>query len=157
MSDVYRVRCILVPVDGSEFSRHAAEHATRIAKTHGAEVIFLHVVDNQVVQALAQHESDGEARARERLFETGRVYLQDVTRLADEHAVAHRQDIEEGDPCTVICDTAARANADLIVMGRIGRRGARRILVGSITLRVIECCDRAVLVVTGPPPSVDPE
>ena len=44
-----------------------------------------------------------------------------------------------------------RNDVDLIVMGKIGRRGARRILVGSITRGVIECSDRAVLVITGPP------
>ena len=151
MNQPYRARRILVPVDGSEFSRYAAEHAVRLARTHGSELIFLHVVDSQVVDALAQREGDGELGVRDRLFEKGRVYLQDVARLAEESHVPHREEVDEGDPCGVICDTAARADVDLIVMGRIGRRGARGILVGSITRRVIECCDRAVLVVPGPP------
>ena len=61
--------------------------------------------------------------------------------------------IAEGDPCAVICDTAGAQDVDLIVMGKIGRRGARRILMGSVTRRVIESSDRPVLVVGAPKPS----
>jgi nucleotide-binding universal stress UspA family protein len=153
MNQAYCARRILVPVDGSEFSRYAAEEAVRLAQTHGSEIIFLHVVDSQVVDALAHREGDGELGVRDRLVQNGRVYLQDVARLAEECKLPHREEVGEGDPCAVICDTAARADVDLIIMGRIGRRGARGILVGSITRRVIECCDRAVLVVPGPPRS----
>jgi len=151
MADLYHLGRILVPVDGSECSRFAAEHATRIAQALGGELILLHVVDSQVVDQLAQREDDGEPRVRDRLIENGRVYLQDVAKLAEARNVPHSEQIQEGDPCSVICDAAAAANVNLIVMGKMGRRGARRILVGSITRRVIECSDRAVLVVSAPP------
>lgn len=152
----FLVRRILVPIDGSEFSRYAAEVAVRLAHTYGAQLLFLHVVDEQVVDALAQREADGERQVRERLSEHGHVYLQNVSRLAEEHGVAHREAVDAGDPCAVICDTATRSDVDLIVMGKIGRRGARRILMGSITRGVIECSDRAVLVITGPPRTIEP-
>ncbi len=151
MNEPYRVARILVPIDGSEFSRYAAEVAVRLAVAYGSELLFLHVVDNQVVDALAHEHADGERQVRERLSEQGHIYLKDVARLADEYGLAHRESVEEGDPCAAICDTAVHNDVDLIVMGKIGRRGARRILVGSITRGVIECSDRAVLVITGPP------
>ena len=56
MNQPYRVQRILVPIDGSEFSRYAAEVAVRLAQTYGSELLFLHVVDNQVVEALAHRE-----------------------------------------------------------------------------------------------------
>jgi nucleotide-binding universal stress UspA family protein len=159
MTDAYHVTRILVPVDGSEFSRYAAEHAVRLAHALGPalaptqpQLIFLHVVDSQVVEQLAQQGGSGEREVRERLVEQGRIYLQDVARLAEEEHVPHREEVQEGDPCAVICDTATAVDANLIVMGKIGRRGARRIIVGSITRRVIECCDQAVLVISRPPP-----
>jgi len=152
MTDSYRVTRILVPVDGSEYSRYAAEHAVRLAQPHAAEVVFLHVVDEQIAAEWAESQTDdGEGRARERLLENGRVCLRDIARLAEERQIAHREEIAEGDPCAIICETAEREDADVIVVGRIGRRGARRILMGSITRRVIESTDRPVLVVTGPP------
>jgi len=156
MNDPIRIRRILVPIDGSEFSRHAAEHAVRLAGEYESEVVFLHVVDDQIVGQLAHWEAhDGEPQARERLSAQGEVYLRDVGRLAEAQGVPHREVIAEGDPCMVICETAVRCEVNLIVMGKIGRRGTRRILVGSITRRVIESTDLPILVVTLPPSSSD--
>ena len=151
MNSPLHITRILVPVDGSACSRYAAEHAVRIAQAYAAEVIFLHAVDDQVVEQLAIRETDGGQNIRERLMETGHMYLRDVARFAADAHLAHRQELDVGDPCAVICDAAAHLDVDLIVMGKIGRRGARRILMGSITRRVAESTDRPVLIVSGPP------
>jgi len=151
MPALYRIRRILVPVDGSEYSRYAAEHAVLLAAPHDAEVVFLHVVDEQLAAELASREPEDGQAARQRLLEHGNSCLQSVARLAAEHGVAHREEQAEGDPGAIICDVAVREQADAIVIGKIGRHGARRILMGSITRRVIESTDRPVLVVTGPP------
>lgn len=151
MAEPYRIQRILVPVDGSEYSRHAADHAVRIAGTLGSEVVFLYVVDEQTAQELAQQEPHHDGRRmRERLHENGETCLRDMARLAAVQGVAHRERLAEGDPCEIICDTASREDVGMIVVGRIGRRGARRIIMGSITRRVIESGDRPVLVVTAP-------
>jgi len=150
MDGTHRIARILVPVDGSDCSRAAAEHAVWLAQVHRAELVLLHVVDEQVIAELAERASDDGVRARDRLLENGQAYLRDVARVAQDGGVPHREEIAEGDPSAVICETAERGRADLIVMGRIGRRGARRILMGSITRRVIESGDVAVLVVSGP-------
>jgi len=152
MAELYRITRILVPVDGSEYSHYAAEHAVRLAQPHGAEVVFLHVVDEQTAAELTEQAPlDGEA-ARARLLDQGRACLHDVARLAEERGVAHREQLAEGDPCAVICEVARAEAVNVIVIGKLGRRGARRILMGSMTRRVIESSDRPVLVVSGPPP-----
>jgi nucleotide-binding universal stress UspA family protein len=152
MNEMYRITRILVPVDGSDFSRYAAEHAVRLARTYAAEVVFLHVLDEQIISEIGQQQGlDGEERTHERLLDHGEGCLRNVARLAEEHGVAHREVVAEGDPCAVICETAKRERVDIIVVGRIGRTGARRILMGSITRRLIESTDRPVLVVTAPP------
>jgi nucleotide-binding universal stress UspA family protein len=151
MSATYRLGLILVPVDGSDFSRFAAQHAVALALAHRAALLFVHVIDGQIVSALAEHEGHREATVRERLHDNARVYLDEAARLAGTAGVPYREHIEQGDPATVIADLAAQENVDLIVMGRIGRRGVRRILIGSITQRVIECSDRSVLVVSHSP------
>jgi len=151
MPDMYTITRILTPVDGSEYSRYAAQHAVRLARAHGAEVVFLHVVDEQLVDELARWDGDETIeRTRARLFDNGRVYLEDSAALAAVNNVAHREEIREGDPCAVITQVAAETRPEVIVVGKIGRRGARRILMGSITRRLIESADRPVLVVTGP-------
>jgi nucleotide-binding universal stress UspA family protein len=50
-------------------------------------------------------------------------------------------------PYRVILALAAELGADLIVMGTVGRKGPRRVLVGSVTERVIEQSPVPVLVV----------
>jgi nucleotide-binding universal stress UspA family protein len=148
MPDAIRLVRILVPVDGSDFSRFAAEQAARAAQAYAAELLLLHVVDEQVVEDLAQETNHDRAQqVREQLRENGQMYLRDAARFAEEYEVAHRELIGEGDPCAVICETAGAQDVDLIVMGKIGRRGARRILMGSVVRRVIESTDRPVLVV----------
>lgn len=152
MTDQLRIARILVPVDGSECSRYAARHAVRFAQAFAGEIVFLHVVDDQLVSQLAQGVGEGEkSHVRDRLFEQGSVYVHDVARLAAEQALAHREAVAEGDPCAVVCDTATRLGVDLIVIGKTGRRGARRILVGSLARRVIECSTLPVLIVSAPP------
>lgn len=155
MDDGLRISQILVPIDGSEYSRHAARHAVRLAQAFASTVAFLHVVSDTVVAELAQRETDdGERRAHERLVDQGQAYLRDVARVAEEAAVPHREIVGDGDPCAVICETATSIGADLIVMGKIGHRGARRILMGSVARRVIESSDRPVLIVGIPPRAV---
>jgi len=152
MTDGIHIRRIMVAVDGSDVSRFATESAARVAEAYAAELILLHVVDEQVVEDLAQDHDPGRAnQAREQLRENGEIYLRDAGRIADAAGVKHRTMIATGDPCAVICDTAEAQDADLIVIGKIGRRGARRILMGSVTRRVIELTDRPVLVVGRPP------
>jgi len=153
MTEALQVKRLLVPVDGSECARLAAEQAIRVAAAFGAEVVFLHAVDDHVVDVLAQFDSEDERRPlRDRLVENGRAYLRDVARLADASHVRHCEEIGQGDPCIVICEAAQGHNVDCIVMGKTGRRGTRRILTGSVTRRVTECADCPLLIVSGPRP-----
>ena len=55
--------------------------------------------------------------------------------------------IKEGIPHEVIIDEAVSWGADLIVMGKLGKRGVSRILLGSVAERVIEFADLPVLLV----------
>src|SRR5512143_4104591 len=114
MDDELRLAQILVPIDGSENARDAAQRAVRLARAYGSTVTFLHVVSDAVVAELAEREGDdGEHRAHDRLVEPGRASLQEVARLAEQRAVPHREVIGDGDPCAVICETAAGIGADL--------------------------------------------
>ena len=51
-------------------------------------------------------------------------------------------------PDVIIMQEADEHQVDLIVMGKIGRKGHRRSLVGSVTERVLEASDLPVLVVS---------
>jgi nucleotide-binding universal stress UspA family protein len=52
-----------------------------------------------------------------------------------------------GKPYEAIVDTAKQRQADLIIVGSHGRTGLKRLLMGSVTERVIGHAETAVLVV----------
>ncbi|MEZ4657048.1 MAG: universal stress protein [Caldilineaceae bacterium] len=137
---------ILIPTDGSQSSVEASQLAFRIAKLSRAQVTALYVVDSAVLDEIARFSTQQRAEVRQELFENGRQYLAYVERLAQQANVAVQPEICEGVPYEEIVALAASIGADLIVMGHVGQRGPRRILIGSVTERVIEFAHCPVLV-----------
>ncbi|MFB6179972.1 MAG: universal stress protein [Halorientalis sp.] len=131
---------ILFPTDGSDTTVAVFEYVQQIAREHGASVTVLNVADTgrdsvtqisgDVVDALEQ---DGE-----------RI----VADLA-EHASGIDVDTEvlQGDPAATVEEYADRIGADLIVMPTHGRSGLERLLLGSVTERVINTASVPVLAV----------
>lgn len=137
---------ILVPTDGSQNSVHASQLAFRIAKLSAAQVTLLYVVDSAVLDEIARFSTQQRTEVRQELYENGNQYLAYAESLAQQMNLAVKQEIREGVPYEEIVALAATIGADLIVMGHIGRRGPRRILIGSVTERVIEFAHCPVLV-----------
>jgi len=67
-------------------------------------------------------------------------------RLEDAKYAQLQTAIEIGDPGYRIADFAKRNNADLIVISSHGRTGVSRMLIGSVTERVVRLCHCHVLV-----------
>ncbi|MCB0061335.1 MAG: universal stress protein, partial [Caldilineaceae bacterium] len=137
---------ILVPIDGSQNSVQASELAYRMAKLSGAHVTLLYVVDSAVLDEIARFSAQQRAEVREELHENGRQYLAYVEGLAQQENLTVQQEIREGIPYEEIVVLATAVGVDLIVMGHVGQRGPRRILIGSVTERVIEFAHCPVLV-----------
>ncbi len=129
-SGATRVRSILVPVDGSESSRRAVRLAAEIARALPAELTLLHVVPVTEFPALiAEAEATrGEAEAQ--------VLLAESARLAGEHGVAPTVVLRRGHVANQILRCATERSPDLIVMGTRGLRGAKGILLGSVSQAV---------------------
>lgn len=137
---------ILVPTDGSQSSVEASQLAFRLAQLCGAQLTVLYVVDSAVLDEIARFSTQQRAEVRQELFENGNHYLAYVDTLARRSNLAIRQEIREGVPYEEIVALATAIGADLIIMGHVGRRGPRRILIGSVTERVIEFAHCPVLV-----------
>ncbi len=73
-----------------------------------------------------------------------------VKSLAEGPGVPAQALIREGEPPDVILDTAEATGADLIVLGTYGRKGLKRMLLGSVTAQVVSRARADVLVVHGP-------
>ena len=135
---------IIVAVDGSEVSFRAAEHAARIAKEDGAELLALHVVPApqfEMKGELADHYSNARKNANR--------WMKDVEDMASKAGVKVKTEIVVGAYSVVdaIIGYAETVKADLIVTGTRGTTPSRRIVVGSVASGLVEYAACAILVI----------
>lgn len=132
------MRKILCPTDFSEHSRHALDHALAIARWYEATVTVLHVFNPVPVGALA-----GGPMAFEPIIVApiDRDQLVAETKAFAEASGTAGVEVDavlcEGPAASTIVAEAAARNADLIVIGTHGRSGFERLVLGSVTERVL--------------------
>ncbi len=140
-------RHILVPVDGSEPSLQAVQMALRVIEICPAcQMTILYVVDKLVLNELIRFSRRGEKEVEAELEEQGRRYLHLAQKDAERQGITAECRTRKGDPFEEIIAEANDLHADLIVMGHTGRRGTTRVLIGSVTQRVLDYAPCPVLV-----------
>lgn len=139
---------ILVPVDGSAASVRGLEEAIEFAKATGATLVLAHVVDEFVIAAreapAVWHELS------EALRESGEKVLADAEAAVRKHNVPFTSELLKatgGGAAGAIIDQAKKLSTDLIVMGTHGRRGLRRLTLGSDAEMVLRSSPVPVLMV----------
>jgi len=144
-------RTILVAVDGSETSEHALTYATELARVTSAALRILHVVDMGWLPVAQEIGVDAERIlvARRRAGESILAIAGDSARNA---GVEAETALTETDSPTqhvaeAIAAEAVRWPAELVVLGTHGRRGFRRLALGSVAERVARLALRPVLLV----------
>lgn len=143
---------ILVPVDGSPTSNAGLDEAIRLAKLTGARLRLLHVVD-QLPFALAADAYGGmTAQVVELLKESGRKILDEAHRRTASAGVDVDERLYESfdEPlCERVLEQVQSWKADLIVLGTHGRRGVRRMLLGSDAELIVRSSTVPVLLIRG--------
>ncbi len=141
LSPVGRFERFLVATDGSEYSAGAVREASRMAQKRGARVRVVAVVASE------EYESFGEQLLKKEM-DAARQHLDKVAAQAVEAGVAcETQAVQASEIYQEIVHEAERMQADLIVMGRRGRRGLARLMLGDVTFNVIGHARCSVLVV----------
>ncbi len=136
---------VLVPIDGSDYSIRAVEYAIGLAKTQNAHVMLVYVVDELVVDQFSSGPKRDEVEAE--LKSDGQRAIHYAESLTQKAGVKSTSMLLRGRPFEQIVNTTKSFNIDIVVMGTYGRRGAERILIGSVAERVIEYSPCPVLVV----------
>jgi nucleotide-binding universal stress UspA family protein len=139
------IQKILIPTDGSDYSIRAAEYGLTIAKMLDAQIMVVYVIDDVVLDQIFKINDRKEAEGE--LKRDGQRYINYVLGLAQQEGVKASSLLAKGRPFEQIVHLAKGLKMDLIVMGTYGRRGAERILMGSVAERVIEYSPCPVLVV----------
>jgi nucleotide-binding universal stress UspA family protein len=143
---------LLVPVDGSEPAMLGLAEAIKIAKSDGAKLHLVHVVD-EVVPFGVDIPGSYVDQFIDALQARGKEILGKAERMVLEHALKSESVLLEtvgGRAADLIVEHAKQCKADLIVMGTHGRRGLRRLALGSDAELVVRASPVPVLVVRGP-------
>ncbi len=150
MVDIQRILC---PIDFSDTSRHALDHAVAIAKWYQSHITALHVIHPPVLleppilfaDVAGPVPTEAERAAVQ-------MRLRDWLQRANTAGLQTDVLLEEGNPAPHILECARSLPADLIVMGTHGRGGFERFMLGSVTEKIVRKATCPVLTV--PPPAI---
>ena len=149
------IKKILTPTDLSTFSVSGVRYACDLAKALGAEVIVAHAVSTSefTSHATSLKITTSGAEADDLL---GKLleHQKNMLRQFCEHHLASvsadlnvQQIVEIGDAHTLIVSWAKDKAADLIVMSTHGRSGLPRMILGSVTEKVLRSASFPVLAI----------
>lgn len=144
---------ILVPVDGSESALRAMDRAIGLARAFGSRVSAVVVIDPFPFAGVGAELGLGQDAYREAADHEAREALDAVKALA-ERSGQQVEVLQVEAPAVYrgILDAARDSGADLIVMGSHGRKGLERLVLGSVTQRVLNDSTIPVLVERPPAP-----
>lgn len=140
----WNVRNILAPVDFSDASKMAVGHAKELALTYGAQITLLHAVE-EVMYPSAYGMEMADVPGPE-VIDRVEESLADMAReeIGYEHVTV---DSVIGYAPSTILDYTEENDVDLIVIATHGRSGLERLLLGSVTERVVRRVSVPVFVV----------
>ena len=146
MIDIQRILC---PIDYSDFSRRALDHAVAIARWYGSTVMVFHVSAILPAAAFAPGVQAVTAtpltpEGREAMITALQTFAGPETR---ESGVRVEFDVTEGGAAVEILAKATEMRSDLIVLGTHGYSGFDRLVLGSVTEKVLRKASCPVLTV----------
>lgn len=138
---------ILIATDGSAKSNVAANNGIELAKSLGAQVIALYVVNEVVIASVVRQLGSDRKEVEGKLQDAGRKAVESVKKMGDEVGVNVEPIVRIGAPAEIIVSTAGSEKADLVVMGSHGESGVSKLLIGSVVQKVLYWASIPVLVV----------
>ena len=132
---------ILVPTDGSALSRKAMRSAIDLASTTGAELLALNVVPRyplSLIEGSIGVQPRDSARIEKQWAEHGQAIADEVGDAAKKAGVKARAiTVRSNLVAEAILGAARKNKCDLVVMASHGRKGIKRLLLGSETQHVL--------------------
>lgn len=136
------VKRILIPTDGSDVAERAGEDAISMADVNGHDIIVLYVIDTSYLNSLPQ--KDLRDHLKEELRKEGNDAVEKFKiKLEESQCQGYCKNInlitliKEGKPADVILKTADEEDVDLIIMGKSGKNGLEKLILGNTTERVV--------------------
>jgi nucleotide-binding universal stress UspA family protein len=152
MRETLKINLILCPIDFSEFSVSAYQHALSVAGHYRAKLVAQHIVElwrhpaADFVASAGLYEEYSQA-----LRESGKEQLQEFVKKHTHDEIQPELLVQVGVAADSILSFAQSQETDVIVMGTHGRRGFDRLMLGSVTDRVMRTAPCPVLAASKPP------
>ncbi|HSP65833.1 MAG TPA: universal stress protein [Candidatus Deferrimicrobium sp.] len=141
------IRRILVPIDGSVPSEHAVDMAIEIAAALDAEVRVIHVTEKGTPSGV-RIEPEGVTFRWESPKASVTLVAAAARRCRNAGIVATTQVLDRFEPVSdEILEVAKAFQADLIVIGSVGRGGLASLLMGSVARKVVGHSPIPVLII----------
>lgn len=138
-----KIEKILVPVDGSEFSRKAVEYAAKFAPLVGASVVLL-TCRLEVTSLLSKELYE---KAITDLDTHAEELLSPYKDILSKAHVEVTDMVLGGTPEDTILKVCKSENCDMIVMGSRGYSDIKGLFLGSTTHRVLQLAECPVTVI----------
>ena len=142
MSERETNNTILVPIDFSEISMNALDHAVQLAKIYKNEITLLYIFEERPIASIL-----GVGRQNAELIDAIKAKMDTIIKPINEvHGLSIKKEVLEGRIYKSIVNMAKEGNYDSIVMGTSGAHGMERIM-GSNASKVIRHSSVPVIVV----------
>jgi nucleotide-binding universal stress UspA family protein len=147
MADLRRILC---PTDFSEFSDMAFRYALSVAQHYRGKLFVQHVVESWQHPEAAFVPAHYYVEFQSHLLRKGQEELHRFVKNHSNNEIRPEPVVDQGIAADSILALAEAQEVDLIVMGTHGRRGFDRLMVGSVTERVLRKASCPVLAVHKP-------
>ncbi|HUJ86388.1 MAG TPA: universal stress protein [Burkholderiales bacterium] len=144
---------ILVPVDGSRAASRGLREAIRLAKGQKASLQLVHVVDEHTVLVSGAEIGPYMVNLMLELRKRGSRVLRKAEALVRRNGLkctAVLLEAQAAPAADLIVRQARKSRADLIVIGTHGRRGLRRLIMGSDAEQIVRTAPVPVMLVRAP-------
>ncbi len=146
------IKLILCPIDFSEFSMRAYHYALSVAEHYRARLVAQHIVEFSRYPYAQYVASTGDLAEFSRgLRDGGKQRLREFVKAHTHSKIQPELIVHDGAAPDCILLFAQEQKADLIVMGTHGRRGLDRLVLGSVTNRVMRRAPCPVLAISNLP------
>jgi nucleotide-binding universal stress UspA family protein len=123
---------IALATDGSSYTDGAVQEAIFLAQACGAKIVALYVIPMDSELAM------GANSLSEEMSQEIETHFDQIRKMAKDNGIACETILHESyQPDKAIVELAQQHKADLLIMGRHGRQGLLKLLVGSMTAKVI--------------------
>jgi nucleotide-binding universal stress UspA family protein len=139
-------RHVVIPTDGSELAEHEVAHGLGLAKSLGAKVSVIFVVEPITEMTMSEFLEVVVRIAEQRKKQATSVLVRAANAAKEAGVSCETIQAENGQPHQAIIAAAEDKGCDLIVMSSHGRSGLSMLLIGSVTNKVLAHAKTPVLV-----------